>query len=66
LLLEYGADPAIENNYGKTPLNVALDMGNDETAWLIAAKIPPEYRKNDSEDEPRRDVPLLISREGAA
>jgi hypothetical protein len=45
LLLEYGADPAIKNNYGKTPLNVALDMGNDEIAWLIAAKIPQEYRK---------------------
>jgi ankyrin repeat protein len=45
ILLEYGADPATKNSYGQTPIDIALKYGNDEIAWLLASKLPPEKRK---------------------
>jgi FOG: Ankyrin repeat len=45
ILLEYGADPTAKNNYGLTPIDIALKYGNDEIAWLLASKLPPEKRK---------------------
>jgi ankyrin repeat protein len=45
ILLEYGADPTAKNNYGQTPIDLALKYQNDETAWLLASKLPPEKRK---------------------
>jgi cytohesin len=45
LLLEYGADPTVENYAGMTPLELAIKMGNDEAAEIIASKLPPEYKK---------------------
>jgi len=45
ILLEYGADPTAKNNYGQTPIDIALKYGNDEIAWLLASKLPPEKRK---------------------
>jgi ankyrin repeat protein len=45
ILLEYGADLTAKNNYGQTPIDIALRYGNDEIAWLLASKLPPEKRK---------------------
>jgi cytohesin len=45
LLLEYGADPTIENYAGMTPLELAIKMENDEAAEIIASRLPPEYKK---------------------
>jgi ankyrin repeat protein len=45
ILLEYGADPTVKNNYGQTPIDIALKYGNDEIAWLLASKLPTEKRK---------------------
>ncbi len=45
LLLEYGADPTIENYAGMTPLDLAIKMENDEAAEIIASRLPPEHKK---------------------
>ena len=45
LLLEYGADPALENEYGLTPLELAIKMDNEEVAEIIASRLPPESRR---------------------
>ncbi len=45
LLLEYGADPTIENHGGMTPLELAIKMENDIAAEIIASRLPPKYKK---------------------
>jgi len=45
LLLEYGADPALENEYGLTPLKLAIKEDNEEVAEIIASRLPPESRR---------------------
>ncbi len=45
ILLEYEADPTARNNNGQTPIDIALKYQNDEVAWLLASRLPPEKRK---------------------
>ncbi len=46
MLLEYGADPTVENEQGLTPLDLAVKMDNDLVAEIIASRLPPEHTKS--------------------
>ncbi len=46
MLLEYGADPTVENEQGLTPLDLAVKMDNDLVAEIIASRLPPERTKS--------------------
>ena len=41
LLLSYGADPAIRNGEGKTPVDLASEHGHEETVELLRAHDGP-------------------------
>lgn len=61
LLLEYGADPTLENYYGMTPLELAIKMDNEEAAEIIASRLPLEYKKKLAEKLYRKQRGRLLA-----